>query len=245
MVDAGRYDGPSKEKTKDNKQMGFITGLAGVQEELAKRPTGDYEDRPKARWVSIPAGGAPIKLIPLQELDEGSPNYSAKNGLGIFSLEHSGVPNWKKSAKCTLADEGDCYGCAQGWKQKIVLYLNVLVDDGNEEPYVAIFSRGLGKGSVAQSLLDMAADSDFDNSITDKEFKFSRSGKGKEDTTYTLSPLPKAHGKNVEDFELYDLEKYVFTVKAENQQKYYMGDEVPAASEAKVPVSASSVDQDW
>jgi len=223
--------------------MGFIQGLAKANEELAKRPSGDFEDRPKARYVSLDDGQS-VKLIFLQEIDEASPNYSEKNGLAVFALMHSNPDNWKKSALCT-ADEGECYGCSRGWRQKVLLYVNVLVDDGKEEPYVAIWNRGLGKGSVAQSLLDMAADEDFGASISDKTFKYTRTGQKKE-TTYSLSALPKPHTKNVEDYELFDLKQYVFTVKPEKQEAYYLDlqDGQKPAEEAK-PVSAASVEQDW
>jgi hypothetical protein len=226
--------------------MGFIKGLAGINEELAKRTGGDFEDRPKARWASIAAKGAPQKYVFLQEVDEGSPNYSEKNGLAIFSLQHSNPDNWKKNAACTI-DEGECYGCSRGWRQKVVFYINVLVLDAEDKPYVAIWSRGIGKGSVAQTLLDMAADEDYDNSITDKTFKFSRTGTTKDDTVYTLTNMGKPHGLNVEDYEVYDLEQYVFTVAPERQEAYYLdlqkGESAPEA--AKTPVSASSVDADW
>lgn len=225
--------------------MGFIKGLAGIKEELAKRPSGgNFEDRPKAKWASIAAKGAPQKYVFLQEIDEASPNYSEKNGLGLFSLQHSNPDNWKKNAACT-ADEGSCYGCDRGWKQKIVFYINVLNLDGSDGPEVAIWSRGLGKASVAQSLLDMAADDDYDNSITDKTFKFSRTGTTKDDTTYTLTNLGKPHGLNVEDYELYNLEDYVFKVSPERQEAYYLDGEVPDKSEAKAPVSPASVNADW
>jgi len=223
--------------------MGFITGLASINEELAKRPSGDFADRPKAEWVSL-KGGDSVKLVFLQEIDEGSPKYSEKNGLAIFSLQHSNPDNWRKTAACTI-DEGECYGCSRGWKQKVVFYVNVLVDNGKDKPYVAIWNRGLGKGSVAQDLLNMAADEDFDNSITDKHFKFTRTGTTKDDTTYSLSTLPKAHGLNVEDYELFDLPQYVFTVSPDRQEAYYLdGAEAPKA-EASAPASASSINADW
>lgn len=224
--------------------MGFIKGLAGIQQELAKRPAAQsFEDVPKATWLSIKANES-VKLVFLQELDEGSPNYLESNGVGIFALQHANPNNWKKTAKCT-ADEGECYGCSQGWRSKVLLYINVLVDNGTDEPYVAIWSRALGKGSVAQSLLDMAADEDFDNSVTDKTFKFSRTGSTKDDTTYSLNPTPKPHGLDLSKYELYDLEKYVFTVSPERQEAYYLDGQAPAPEEKKQPVSASSIDADW
>lgn len=224
--------------------MGFIKGLAAAQEELAKR-SGDFADRPKANWVSL-KGGESVKLTFLQEIDEGSPNYDAEKGVALFSLQHSNPANWKKTAACT-ADEGDCYGCSQGWKQKMVLYVNVLVDNGTDEPYVAIWNRGLGKGSVAQELLNMAGDEDFENSITDKTFKFARTGTTKDDTTYTLSALPKRVEYDMDGKELFDLEQYVFTVAPERQEAYYLdlGEGEAPKKEASKPVSPSSIDADW
>lgn len=222
--------------------MSFIQGLAGIREELAKRPAAqDFGDRPKARYVSIEDGES-VKLIFLQEIDEGSPNYSEKNGLALFAVQHSNPDNWQKKAKCT-ADLGDCYGCARGWRSSVMLYVNVLVDNGKEEPYVAIWNRGLGKGSTAQALIDIAADEDFDYSISDKTFKFARTGE-KKNTTYSLSAMPKPHTKNVEDYELFDLPQYVFTVAPDKQEAYYTDGQGAAAEEAK-PVSAATVDSDW
>lgn len=223
--------------------MSFIRGLAGIQQELAKRPSSaDFEDKVKARYVSLD-NGQTVKLVFLQEIDEGSPNYNATNGVTVFVLMHSSPDNWKKSAKCT-ADLEDCYGCKHGWKQKVLIYANVLVDDGKEAPYVAIWNRGLGKNSVAQSLIDMAADEDFGNAVSDKTFKYTRTGEKKE-TTYSLSAVPKPHTLNVEDYDLYDLEKYVFTVAPERQEAYYLDNQEAAASGSKREVSATLQDAEW
>lgn len=221
---------------------GVLRGLAAVQQELAKRPAagGDFEDKPKARYVNV-ANGKSVKLVFLQEIDEGSPNYSAKNGTAVFALMHTNPDNFRKSAKCTIED-GACFGCEHGWKQKVLLFINALVDDGVEEPYVAIFNKGLGKGSVAQSLVAMAADDDFDLSISDKTFKLGRTGE-KTQTTYTLDALPKPHKLNVEDYDLFDLEKYIFTVTPDRQEAYYLDGQV--ASEERVPAGATSTDAEW
>lgn len=223
--------------------MGFITGLASVQETLAaKKSGGDFEDRVKARWVSVDPDSS-VKITPLQELDGGSPLFSEKNGVAKFYLEHSHPDDFKKKAQCT-ADEGSCYGCDQGWYQKVVLYINVLVDNGKEDPFVAVWSRGVGKNSVAKQLLEIAADEDFGNSVTDKSFKLSRTGKGN-DSSYTLAQLPKPLVKNVEDHEVYDLSKVVFYVSPDRQEAYYNGGEKPAAEKKSAPVSPASVDADW
>lgn len=221
--------------------MSVITGLAAINQELSKRSSGDFEDRPKARYLQLKDGDS-VKLVFLQEIDDASPKYSAKNGLAIFSLQHTSPSNFRKSAACTQS-EGACFGCQKGWKQKIVFYVNVLVNDGENEPYVAIWNRGLGKGSVAQTLLDIAADEDFGNAISDKTFKFSRTGATKDNTTYSLAATPKNHDLDVESYELFDLEKYIFTVPFEKQAAYYEFAEDGSSAEApasSAPASSSA-----
>lgn len=227
--------------------MGVIQSLARINEELEKRASNsNFEERVPATWVKVDDGQT-VKLIFLQEIDEGSPNYLPENGTVLFSTQHENPDNWKKKAECT-DDEGECYGCSRGWPQKLLIYANVLVDDGTNEPYVAIWSRGVGKKSVAKQLIDMAGDSDYDNSITQYPFKFSREGTKKE-TVYSLTPTPKPHDKDLTQYELFDLKKYLFYVSPEKQEEYYLGGE-NTNKEAKVeedrkPVSASSVDSDW
>lgn len=228
--------------------MGYLQGLAAISEEMSKQ--GDFEDRQKATWVSLKDGES-SKLTPLQELDEGSPNYSAKNGLGRVVLEHSNPDNWQKKAECTV-DEGSCYGCSKGWHQKKILYVNVLEEKSGEEPRVAIYSRALGKGSVAQTFINVASDEDYGFSITDKVFKYSRTGSTKDNTTYTLSPLPKASTVKVENYQLWDLDQAPFHVDPEKQEDYYNGVPLKDAGKGKAsaeapaaPATAASVDVDW
>ena len=227
--------------------MGFITGLAELDKSLAE--SNDFPDRQKTVWVKL-ADGESVKVTPLQEFDTGSPNYSEKNGLAVTNLEHANPDHFQYHASCT-ADEGSCYGCEQGWWQKRVLYINVLVEKAGEEPYVAVLSRGFStKGSIANDLRAIAADEDFDYSITDKTFKLTRTGSDKK-TSYSIQQLPKAKKVNVEDYDLWDLEQAPFKVEPEKQERYYTtgnlksdGD-TPKQESAKEPVTAEKVDVDW
>lgn len=213
--------------------MGFLEGLQSIGENLNSKS--NTEDRVKAKWLSL-KGGESVRIVFLQELDKEADGYSEKNGLGRVYLEHSNPDNWRKSAECTI-DEGDCYGCARGWRQKGQMYINVLVDDGKNEPYVAVLSRGTGKGSVTKLLFEYAAD---DGTITDKWFKFKREGSTKDDTTYILMPSKK-HEVNVEDYEVFDLSKVVFHVSPERQEAYYL-DGVDGPTESKAPAMAGAKD---
>lgn len=226
--------------------MSVIKGLAAIQAEMAKRPQAqDFEDRPKARYVKVDDGQS-VKMTFLQEIDESSPSYNPDLGTAIFVLMHTSDVNWQKSAKCT-ADLGECYGCKKGWKQKVLLFTNVLVDDGHEEPYVAIFNKGLGRGSVAQSLLNMAGDDDYNRSISDKKFKMTRTGQ-KKNTTYSLDLLPNGKVGDLSEYKdkLFNLEQYVFTVSPEKQEAYYTDGQEDVSEPAPVQSSgSSSVDAEW
>ncbi len=235
--------------------MGLVKGLKSIQgridaEEAKFSGKGDG-DTAKAKWFKI-NDKETVKVLFLQELDPDSENFSEKNDLGFLAVEHSNPKNFRRKAVCTVDDEGVCWACEQhskdwkaGWKQKNKLYINVLVDNGKDEPFVAILSQGMGPKSVTPALIEYASD----GSITDKWYKIKRSGAGQTDTSYLLMPSV-ASKENVEDYELFDLEKAVYSVPYAQQEAHYLDGEVAeeaAAVEAKelVTASANTGDDEW
>jgi hypothetical protein len=231
--------------------MSIVKGLKNIgahvdAEEAKFNKSGDGE---KSRWFKINDKQS-VKVIFLQELDEESENFSKKNDLGFLAVEHVNPKNWRRKAVCTMSDEGACYGCEQhrkdwkaGWKQKTRLYINVLVDDGENDPYVAILSQGNGPKSVTPHIIEQAGEI---GTITDKWFKIKRTGAGATDTSYILTPLG-AHDKNVEDYELYDLEAALRQVPyAEQAAHYHDGEEgAVETTSASAGPKATSDDEDW
>lgn len=234
--------------------MGVKRGLKDINahidaEEAKFNKSGD--DSPKTKWFKI-GDKETVKVLFLQELDADSENYSEKNGLGFLAVEHSNPKNFRRKAICTIDDEGVCWACEQhakdwsaGWKQKNKLYINVLVDDNKNEPYVAILSQGVGPKSVTPALIEYAGE----GSITDKWYKIKRTGSGQTDTSYLLMPST-ASKENVEDYELFDLEKALYNVPYAQQEAHYLDGEVAdavAAEEARETVGAvaGSGDSEW
>jgi hypothetical protein len=227
--------------------MGIVRGLkninAHVEAEEAKfSGSGDAQ---KAKWFKL-ADKQAVKVVFLQELDEDSPNYSAKNGLGFIAVEHVNPENFRRKALCSIDDEGACWACEQhskdwkaGWKQKSRLYINALIDDGVNEPYVVVLSQGNGPKSITPSLIEQAGEI---GTISDKYFKIKRSGAGLSDTSYLLTPLG-AHDLNVEDYELFDLDKVVRTVPYNEQEAHYLGG-AESAEPALATAGASSGSSD-
>lgn len=229
--------------------MGIVKGLkninAHVEAEEAK--FNGSGDGPKAKWFKLSDKQA-VKVVFLQELDEDSPNYSDKNGLGFIAVEHQNPANFRRKALCSIDEDGACWACEQhakdwkkGWKQKSRLYINALVDDGVNEPYVVVLSQGNGPKSITPSLIEQAGEI---GTITDKYFKIKRTGAGQTDTSYLLTPLG-AHDLNVEDYELFDLESVVRSVPYAEQEAHYLGGQSTEEPELVGATAGSSDSDEW
>jgi hypothetical protein len=165
----------------------------------------------------------------LQEIDPDSPSYIEKAGLAFIAVEHTNPKDYKRKALCTIEDQGRCFGCEQhrrdpkaGWKGRSRFYANVLVDDGAEEPYVAIFSQGAGPKSATPEIINYAGET---GSISNLNWKLKRTGTAT-DTNYSIIPLPTAEAGaiDLEKHELFDLQKTaVRDVQYDEQENFYLG----------------------
>lgn len=222
--------------------MGVVKGLGAITKHIADEEA-KFSGEGKARWFKI-GDKQSVKVLFLQELDPDSENFSQKNDLGLLAVEHANPKAWQRKALCTI-DDGQCYGCEQhakdykaGWGQKNRLYINVLVDDGKDEPYVAVLSQGNGPKSVTPALIEYATE---DGTITDKFFTIKRTGSGSKDTSYLLMPKSK-HDLNVEDYELFDLNSVFRDVPYEAQAAHYNNN---VAVEETSEVKDTQPDAEW
>jgi hypothetical protein len=219
--------------------MGIVTGLAALNAALDK-PTQSSSGE-KGRWLKLNDGQS-VKIRFLQELDPDSKEYNSTAGLGFIAVEHTNPSDYRRKALCTSDDQGRCFGCEMhrrdmkaGWKGRSRLYINVLVDDGNEEPYVAIFSQGGGPKSATPEIIQYAGET---GAISNVTWRLKRTGE-KTDTNYSIIPLPTADVKPIdfEKYELFDLEKSaVRDVPYGDQENFYMG----ISSDSSADSSASS-----
>lgn len=223
--------------------MGLAKGLKELNKAIDK-PSYSEGDGTKARWVKIEDGDS-VKIRFLQELDPDSAEYNEKNGLGFIANEHTNPGDYRRKALCSMDDQGKCYGCEQhrkdykkGWKARARLYINVLVDDGKEEPYVAILSQGSSGKSVTPTLIEYAGEV---GSISNLVWRVKRIGKDKE-TSYTIIPLAKDEAKfDTAALELYDLEKVaVRDLPYVDQEAFYNGEN--SGKEEEQSATSSSVD---
>lgn len=205
--------------------MGIVKGLSAMNRTL-DRPSGG-SDGPRGRWVKL-ADNQSAKIRFLQELDPDSPSYDKDAGVGFIAIEHTNPSDYRRKALCSIDDQGRCFGCEQhrkdpkaGWKGRSRLYINVLVDDGTEDPYVAIMSQGAGPKSATPEIIQYAGET---GSISNVVWRLKRTGSGT-DTNYSIIPLPTADVEKGE-YELFDLEKIaVRDIPYAEQESFYMGSE--------------------
>ena len=224
--------------------MGIVTGLAAINKAIEPNTNQNFDQ--KGRWLQLKDGQS-MKIRFLQEIDPDSPNYNKDAGLGIVGIEHTNPKDYKRKAVCTMEDEGQCFGCEQhhrnpkgGWKGKRRFYANVLVDDGKEEPYVAIMSQGTGPKSATQEIVAYAVETE---SITNVNWKLKRSGDGTT-TEYNIIPLPIKDAAPIDftKYEVYDLEKLAVRDLPYSEQEEYFKGEVKEEEENIIISDSSSVE---
>lgn len=199
--------------------------------EKAKGFSGDGE----SPFLSLKDGES-VKIRFLQELDESSDSYDERRGAFEVIDEHSSPKDFKITAMCTLETEGRCWACEQTsnpevgkkWKPKMRLYANVAVvteKDGKTplpEPKVKILKQGFSDKGIGNDVINIIEEFE---QLGDKYLKFSRSGSGMNDTSYSLMPLgPKPITKAEQELELIPLDKFVKKVAYDDQPAFYMGE---------------------
>jgi hypothetical protein len=121
-----------------------------------------------------------------------------------------------------------------GWRARLRFYCNVLVDDGIDAPYVAIWNMGVSKQSAFNTIREYALET---GSISNLTWKVKRNGQGTE-TSYTLIPSsPDAAPFDWAAIEPYPLEKALNKVPYAEQEAFYLGFDTPSSS--------SSANIDW
>ena len=215
--------------------MTIVKGLKNINA-LVDKPK--YENTgTKIRWVKL-ADGQAAKIRFVNELDSDSANYNESRGLAVVVSEHTNPKDYKRKAACTQESEGRCFGCEMarkepktGWKARLRFYTNVLVDDGTEEPYTAVWSQGISKQSAFNTIREYALET---GSISNLNWKLKRNGQGTE-TNYTLIPsAPDTEPFKWDNVEPFNLDKVVREVPYPEQEAFYLGFDTPSVTSTNI-----------
>lgn len=215
--------------------MGLAKGLKAITE-AQDAATAFSGDRVKVTWLAL-KDGQKVKARFINELDEESPYFLEQNGVALVASEHTNPADFHRKMVCTMEDEGRCVGCEafaretpedkkknenKSWRPKYRFYINVLIDDGMQKPYVAVWSQGLGKQSAFDMLREYYG---ITQGITNLEWNLSRKGE-KTDTVYTLFANPAGPDKEPFDWtgiEAFPLEAAVLQIPYASQEKFLFG----------------------
>ena len=213
--------------------MSVVKGLKNINA-LLDKPKYD-SDKPRVRWLKL-ADSQSVKIRFVEELDEESANYSEGRGLSMVVKEHTNPKDYRRKAVDTMDSEGRDWAEEMhrknpkaGWRGRLRFYCNVLVDDGIEEPYVAIWSMGVSKMSSFNTIREYALET---GSISNLTWKLKRNGQGTE-TSYTLIPsAPDSEPFAWGSVEPFDLELALTQVPYAEQEAYYLGFDTPSVTSA-------------
>jgi len=215
--------------------MSVVKGLKNINA-LLDKPKYD-ENSPKVKWLKL-ADGQSVKIRFIEELDEDSANYNESRGLALVVKEHTNPKDYKRKAVDTMESEGRDWAEEMhrkdpkaGWRGRLRFYCNVLVDDGIEKPYVAIWSMGVSKQSAFNTIREYALET---GSISNLQWKLKRNGQGTE-TNYTLIPsIPDSEPFKWDGYEFFNLEKVVREVPYPEQEAFYFGFDTPSATSTNI-----------
>ena len=218
--------------------MSVVKGLKNINA-LLDKPKYD-ENSPKVRWLKI-ADGQAVKIRFVEELDEDSANYNADRGLALVVKEHTNPKDYKRKAVDTMEAEGRDWAeemhrkdVKAGWRARLRFYCNVLVDDGIEAPYVAIWSMGVSKQSAFNTIREYALET---GSISNVVWKVKRNGQGTETSYTTIPGAPDTEPFDWSTFKPYALELALKKIPYAEQEAFYLGFDTPSVT--------SSTNTDW
>jgi len=215
--------------------MTIVKGLKNINA-LVDKPK--YEGTgSKVRWLKL-ADGQSAKIRFIEELDEDSSNYNDKRGLALVVKEHTNPKDYKRRALDTMEAEGRDWAEEMhrkdpkaGWRARLRFYCNVLVEDGLEEPYVAVWAMGVSKQSAFNTIREYALET---GSISNLTWKLKRNGQGTE-TSYTLIPgVPDKEPYDWSKVEPFPLEKALNKIPYAEQEAFYLGFDTPSAGSSNI-----------
>lgn len=211
--------------------MAIVKGLKNIEAMLDKPK---FENNgPRVTWLKLEDNQS-VSVRFVNELDGDSPSYDEKNGLAIVVSEHTNPKDYKRKAACSAESEGRCFGCEMhrkdmkaGWRARLRFYINVLVDDGVNDPYIAVWSMGVAKSATFDTIREYVQDS---QSLSNMTWKLKRNGKGTE-TTYILIPTKQDEEKfDWSKYEIPELETVVREVPYAEQESFFLGFDNPSVS---------------
>lgn len=171
--------------------------------------------------------GETFKIRFRQELTEDSKYFDEKSGTAITVPVVTSPINWKWRAASTSSMSEFNYRCWPSeqigkdgrWRPKPHLLINVAVETspGTWEP--RIVDTTFNQRHIGLILIEYAKEF---GTITDRYYKYSRTGTGQTDTNYTLIPLDQAPMPDaITSLPMHDLTNVYMTIPYAKQEQFF------------------------
>ena len=171
-----------------------------------------------------------------QELTEDGANHNDEAGTSVVVPVVTSPINWKYKAMSTAASANENYRCwateqignDRRWKPRPVLLINaaVEVEPGQWEPRI-IETVLTNPRHIGQTIIEYA---ETYGTITDRYYKFSRTGSGPQDTSYTLIPLETAdEPEAITNLQMHDLDNVYKVIPYAQQEAFFTTGEVASS----------------
>ena len=171
-----------------------------------------------------------------QELTEDGANHNDDAGTSVVVPVVTSPINWKYKAMSTAGLAESDYRCwateqignDRRWKPRPVLLINaaVEVEPGQWEPRI-IETVLTNPRHIGQTIIEYA---ETYGTITDRYYKFSRTGSGPQDTSYTLIPLETAEEPEaIANLQMHDLDNVYKVIPYEQQEAFFTTGEVASS----------------
>jgi len=178
------------------------------------------------------SSGETFKIRFRQELAEDSKNFDEQIGTATLVPVVTSPINWKWRAASTSGLEKFNYRCWASeqvakdgrWRPKTHLLINVAIETepGTWEP--RIIDTTFNQRHIGLILMEYAKEF---GSITDRYYKYSRTGSGAQDTNYTLIPLDQSPmPENIKSLPLHDLNSVYMTLPYAKQEAFFTTGEI-------------------
>ena len=201
--------------------MKTFTSLQEMEKQIGASSTGGGSKK----YFSLKDGDS-FKIRFRQELTEDSTNFDSEAGAAVTTNVVTSVINWKWKIASTAQSEQHgyrCWGTEQAtsngrWKPRPHLLINVAVEvePGNWEPRV--IDTTFNQRHIGLTLIEYAKEF---GTITDRYYKYARTGSGASDTNYTLIPLEIAdEPEAVTALSLHDLAGMYMSLPYSEQETY-------------------------
>lgn len=173
------------------------------------------------------SSGETFKIRFRQELTEDSKFYDEGSGTAITVPVVTSPINWKWRAASTAGLEKFNYRCWASeqiskdtrWRPKPHLLINVAVETepGTWEP--RIIDTTFNQRHIGLILIEYAKEF---GTITDRYYKYSRTGSGAQDTNYTLIPLEQGPmPDNIKSLPMHDLNTVYMALPYAKQEAFF------------------------